>query len=709
MKKNAIIILLLLVGSLCLVPTIAWATDEALAIDEQAGAITEEEVVAVRAAMAMRELGEPVSLDPLFGGKREAYYIIATSERGYLIFDRGTGIVMEWGETSSPYAEYEGVDWYYLGPCMYAVQTPEGIKDIHLDRIYTEEIPRIPLDPVLSAEESGFAPLALGVEKQLPYLDEYVKKLSFGNNTEGTDTEGTCTAVATAQALNYLDKVVDNNIVPAKYESEPLSSVSKFWIPNYARSSALHKYLISKGLGSPSFGNAVTFAVYQYRTTINGVSQTGISASSSDYEYPIIMRDIDKGLPSLITTDPFFDGKYSAHTMLVCGYRAYNNLPFDVYEVYVHDGWYQGIDNGSHPLVWVSFNMPLCANSFSFNPGWHMGGDGHRRYFNSDGTYKTGEQMIVGLIYHFDNQGRFLNVMSLGGRVVGSIDLALDRSKSIGSSSVTSSSQIPSAIVSGKSPIVTQRFVFEENKDGTYCISSLGTGLFLDVSGGKAVNGASVILFKYHGGDNQKWFIEGNSNGSFTFSSKINPSFCINVKESKTTLQTPLLLWQKELDQKNQQFYIDYPSRNAFIWTYVTISPLHVGSSGSRIDINGGSTADGASAILYQPLSGQNQRFCFDFDSQTGYYMIRTSGGGNKVLDVSGGSTNLGAPIIQFTYHGGLNQLWSVEPDGQGNYIIRSAKTGYSFDVEGSRTTNGTRILVWTYSGTSNQKWRIQQ
>ncbi|MDR3315949.1 MAG: hypothetical protein LBS98_05690 [Coriobacteriales bacterium] len=233
MKKNAIITLLLLVGSLCLVPTIAWATDEAPAIDKQAGAITEDEVVAVRAAMDMRELGEPVSLDPLFGGKREAYYIIATSERGYLIFDRGTGVVWEWGETSSPYAEYDGVDWYYLGSCMYAVQTPEGIKDIHLERIYTEEIPRIELDPVLSADENGFAPFALGVEKKLPYLNEYVEKLSFGNNTIGT-----CTAVATGQALNYLDYVVDDNIVPVQYESNLLLDNRKDWRTTYTGTAA---------------------------------------------------------------------------------------------------------------------------------------------------------------------------------------------------------------------------------------------------------------------------------------------------------------------------------------------------------------------------------------------------------------------------------------------------------------------------------------
>jgi hypothetical protein len=81
-------------------------------------------------------------------------------------------------------------------------------------RIYTEEIPRLLSDPVVPGDGSGFTLLAVGAEKKTPYFNEYVEKLSFGNNTAGT-----CTAVATGQVLNYLDYAVDDNIVPNKYEA----------------------------------------------------------------------------------------------------------------------------------------------------------------------------------------------------------------------------------------------------------------------------------------------------------------------------------------------------------------------------------------------------------------------------------------------------------------------------------------------------------
>ncbi|MDR3315948.1 MAG: RICIN domain-containing protein [Coriobacteriales bacterium] len=470
----------------------------------------------------------------------------------------------------------------------------------------------------------------------------------------------------------------------------------------------MHDYLVGLGLTPPSYGISVQLAVGWYKQSVSGVSQTGISLSYLDFAYGIVKRDIDKGLPIMVTTMPvgneYGDTSYNSHTMFIGGYRA---LADGSYELYIHDGWYPTSDYGSHKLIWVKLNLPLGTYSFSFNSGWHTGGDGYKRYFNSDGTYKTGYQVIGGVTYRFDDQGRLQNTPAFGERAVGSIDLALDRSKSVGPFPVALPLQISPAIVSGKNPREAQRFVFADAGGGMCWISNY-EGDYLSVSGGKAVNGAPIIISDFRNDADTKWFIERNSNGSYTFASALNPNFCIDVKESKTTLQTPLILWAKGADQKNQQFYVDQPIDVLNSMRSATITPLHVGSSGSRIDINGGSTADGAQALLYQPLPGQNQRFNFTYDWKSGYYKI-TAVHSSKVLDAYGGGTTLGSPIIQFTYHGRSNQWWSVEPDGQGNYIIRSAKTGYSFDVEGSGTTNGTRILMWTYSGTPNQKWRIKQ
>lgn len=43
-----------------------------------------------------------------------------------------------------------------------------------------------------------------------------------------------------------------------------------------------------------------------------------------------------------------------------------------------------------------------------------------------------------------------------------------------------------------------------------------------------------------------------------------------------------------------------------------------------------------------------------------------------KALDVEGGSTNDGARVIQYTFHGGNNQLWWIYNVGGDYYVIES-------------------------------------
>jgi len=130
-------------------------------------------------------------------------------------------------------------------------------------------------------------------------------------------------------------------------------------------------------------------------------------------------------------------------------------------------------------------------------------------------------------------------------------------------------------------------------------------------------------------------------------------------------------------------------------------------NSGKVLDINGSSTADGASAIQWTWSGGNNQQWQI-IESGGGYYRLINRNSG-KVADVTGASKTNGAAIIQYTWGGGSNQLWQIIDNGSGYYRIINKNSGEALDVNGGSTTNGASIIQWPWNGGNNQQWQITQ
>jgi len=74
-------------------------------------------------------------------------------------------------------------------------------------------------------------------------------------------------------------------------------------------------------------------------------------------------------------------------------------------------------------------------------------------------------------------------------------------------------------------------------------------------------------------------------------------------------------------------------------------------------------------------------------------------------LDVNGGSTANGASIIQWGYSGGSNQLWNFIPTGGGYYQIRNAYSALDLNVAGASKSNGALMVQWQYGTQGNDQW----
>ncbi|WP_369231004.1 RICIN domain-containing protein [Streptomyces sp. R21] len=128
-------------------------------------------------------------------------------------------------------------------------------------------------------------------------------------------------------------------------------------------------------------------------------------------------------------------------------------------------------------------------------------------------------------------------------------------------------------------------------------------------------------------------------------------------------------------------------------------------NSGQLMDVNAGSTADGASVIQWPSHGGANQQWNIVPVSGQLYRIVNRNSG--KALDINASSHRRGTALQQYTYGGGSNQLWYFEPTS-GGYVIRNFESRQILEVNGGSTANGATVAQWMPLNQSNQAWTIQ-
>lgn len=140
------------------------------------------------------------------------------------------------------------------------------------------------------------------------------------------------------------------------------------------------------------------------------------------------------------------------------------------------------------------------------------------------------------------------------------------------------------------------------NSQQKYKLISRNSGKALDVYWGKKENGANILQYSYNGYENQKWYIQKQSNG------------CYIIKSA---------------------------------------------SSGKVAEVQDWSGSNGGNIRQWDYYGNPNQEW--RIEPVDGYYRIinRLSG---KALDVEARSREDNANVLQWDYNGGWNQQWSIVP-----------------------------------------------
>ncbi len=121
------------------------------------------------------------------------------------------------------------------------------------------------------------------------------------------------------------------------------------------------------------------------------------------------------------------------------------------------------------------------------------------------------------------------------------------------------------------------------------------------------------------------------------------------------------------------------------------------------LDVNGGSTANGANVQIWSYNNGLGQKFKIDYIGQ-GYYKITNIKSG-KLLDVSGASSADGTNVWQYENNETKAQRWIIEAAEGGGYNIISVLGNKYLTVVDGATADGTNVAIYEKNGTDSQKF----
>lgn len=131
--------------------------------------------------------------------------------------------------------------------------------------------------------------------------------------------------------------------------------------------------------------------------------------------------------------------------------------------------------------------------------------------------------------------------------------------------------------------------------------------------------------------------------------------------------------------------------------------------SGLYLDIEDGSSANGANIRQWSYNGSQAQKFKFVSLGDGYYYILTGASGYQSCVDVDSGSAEDGTNILQWEYWGGEMQKYRVVQQPDGTYAILTKASGCTagLDVYNWSSEAGGNINEWNYWGGDCQKWNL--
>ncbi|MEO6088772.1 MAG: family 43 glycosylhydrolase [Umezawaea sp.] len=130
-------------------------------------------------------------------------------------------------------------------------------------------------------------------------------------------------------------------------------------------------------------------------------------------------------------------------------------------------------------------------------------------------------------------------------------------------------------------------------------------------------------------------------------------------------------------------------------------------NSGKCLDLDGGSTADGANVRQWTCTGAANQKWRIEDQADDTSRLVNVASG--KVLDVADCASADGADLRQWSWLNNTCQRFRLVYTATGGWVrLVNQATGKVADVANCGTADGTDVRQWTWLGNNCQQWSVR-
>lgn len=258
--------------------------------------------------------------------------------------------------------------------------------------------------------------------------------------------------------------------------------------------------------------------------------------------------------------------------------------------------------------------------------------------------------------------------------------------------------------------------------DGYYTAKAMHSNKYLNVYGQGTANGTNVIQYPDDGSDAMLWRIEKNSNGTYTFKSKVGDvklsgaakekGLCLDVNGATGSNGTNVQVYEGN-NSAAQQFVLEQ-IEEYINWQSISNGTYEIKPSSDNeydVEVENPNNNNASNLKVTADENKQSQYFSINYIGDGDYTIESTTTitNGNNQQSYTKALEAIGNNAVQAkTPNNSDNQKWKITSSGEGVYYIISKTTGQYLEVQGN-SINGATIGLTNNNSTEKQKFKLER
>lgn len=256
--------------------------------------------------------------------------------------------------------------------------------------------------------------------------------------------------------------------------------------------------------------------------------------------------------------------------------------------------------------------------------------------------------------------------------------------------------------------------------DGKIVIRSMvDNDYVLDVKDYVYSNETEIIVYTFHGSDNQLWVPEKQKNGSYVLLTAGDTGFCLDLHNGNAINDGFIKLYEAHKGEPQQ-------------WKFEKVSSTPAKTQPPKANGNAGDIPDGEYVVRFGPntnyvltlrdgeANNANSVHLWQWKNDNsqkwkvthtnGKIVLRSMVDNNYVLNVTDAAFRNETPITVNTFRSASSQLWVPEKQENGSYVLLSSgDTGFCLDLHNGNAVNNGFIKLYEAHKEEPQQWVFEK